>query len=146
MAKFTGGTTAIDFFNFDAQLGDLDDGTVTKATTTQFRRDEVIPTDYTDIFGTKLTYDGSNNLTGGTVNRIVSFDTVLQWDLSSLSMQAVTLNGLIAAGDGDDFLTAVFALNDFDYRLDRQRHAAWLRRQRHVERRQGRRRLPRRRQ
>ena len=28
-------------------------------------------------------------------------------------MQAVTLNGLIAAGDGDDFLTAVFALNDF---------------------------------
>src|SRR5262245_43861880 len=113
MAKFTGGTTPINLSDFSAELQDLDDGATSSIhTATQFRRDEIIHTDYVDFFGTKFTYDVNNILNGGTVNRIVSFATTVQWDLSSVSLTDAQLDGFITAGNGQAFLTSVFAGND----------------------------------
>jgi trimeric autotransporter adhesin len=108
MAKFTT-TEQIDFLNFD--LGDLDDGAVTNPTATTFRREEAPPTDVIDFFGTAFTYTAGNP-TGGTINHITSFNAAGSWDISSFSMTVAAANALIAAGNAQTFLGAVFAGND----------------------------------
>src|SRR5215470_8021516 len=114
MAKFTGGSTPIDLTDFSAELQDLDDGATSSIhTTTQFRRDEIFPTDYVDFFGKTFAYDVNSILNGGTINRIVSVSaSAVQWDLSGLSLTDKALDDFITAGNGQSFLTTVLAGND----------------------------------
>src|SRR5882724_11392141 len=113
MAKFSGGTTPIDLQDFDAELQDLGTGTsVPIHTATQDRR-TLATDDFNDFFGSKFLYDGSNNLISGTITRIASVEGgATLFDLSGLSLTDKALDNFIAAGDGQAFLTAVFAGND----------------------------------
>jgi len=112
MAKFSGGTTPIDFLNFDADFQDIRDGALVNETATQFRLADVPVADYTDFFGTKFTYAGSStlsDLTGGTITRILDVDGSTLWDLSGLSL---TVGQFQSFKDAPTFLSAVFAGND----------------------------------
>src|SRR5262245_58953736 len=106
MAKFTGGTTPIDLLNFDADLEDIGDGTLANNIATQFRLADGIPADadYTDFVVTKFTYDPTeattlDDVTGGTITRIVNVDQQTLWDLSNLSLSVAQFQDLVTKDD-----------------------------------------------
>lgn len=98
-------------WNFDNVMG----GTVTRHTSFQYFLTGLDGTTHYQLTGVGLTYDGSNNLTGGLVTgyKVLDVDGNTLLNVSGFSVNATTVASAIATGDsGGQFEAAVFGEGD----------------------------------